>query len=40
MSAPTVETPTMLSRDFVERWEKMRSHKRAVASLRFLGGWE
>jgi hypothetical protein len=40
MSVPTVETPTMHSRDFEERWSKMRSHKRAVASLRFLVEWE
>ena len=40
MSAPIAETPTMMSRDFAERWEKMRSHKRAVASLRFLVEWE
>jgi hypothetical protein len=40
MSPSTVETPTMLSRDFEERWSKMRSHKRAVASLRFLVEWE
>jgi hypothetical protein len=30
----------MHSRDFEERWSKMRSHKRAVASLRFLVEWE
>jgi hypothetical protein len=40
MSAPTAETPMMQSRDFEERWMKMRSHKRAVASLRFLVEWD
>ena len=40
MSASTVDTPTMHSREFTDRWEKMRSHKRAVASLRFLVEWE
>jgi hypothetical protein len=40
MSAPTVETSTTLSRQFEDRWAKMRSHKRAVASLRFLVEWE
>jgi hypothetical protein len=40
MSAPTIETPTRLSHQFEERWAKMRSHKRAVASLRFLVEWE
>jgi PilZ domain len=39
MAAPTLETP-MHSRDFEERWAKMRSHKRAVASLRFLVEWD
>jgi len=40
MSAPTMETGTTLSQQFEERWAKMRSHKRAVASLRFLLEWE
>jgi hypothetical protein len=40
MSAPTAETSTTLSRQFEDRWAKMRSHKRAVASLRFLVEWE
>lgn len=40
MSVPTVEPPTVRSRIFEERWAKMRSHKRAVASLRFLVEWE
>jgi hypothetical protein len=40
MAAPTLETTTMHSRDFEERWAKMRSHKRAVASLRFLVEWD
>ncbi|HXX16473.1 MAG TPA: PilZ domain-containing protein [Candidatus Eremiobacteraceae bacterium] len=40
MSVPTAEPPTVRSRYFEERWAKMRSHKRAVASLRFLVEWE
>lgn len=40
MSAPTIETPKTLSRQFEERWINMRSHKRAVANLRFLVEWE
>jgi len=40
MSAPTIETPTTHLRQFEERWEKMRSHKRAVTSVRFLLEWE
>jgi hypothetical protein len=40
MSAPTIETPTRLCHQFEERWEKMRSHKRATASLRFLVEWQ
>jgi hypothetical protein len=40
MAAPTLETRILHSRDFEERWAKMRSHKRAVASLRFLVEWE
>ncbi len=40
MSASTVETPTTLSHQFEERWARMRSHKRAVASLRFLVEWQ
>jgi len=35
-----METGTTLSQQFEERWAKMRSHKRAVASLRFLLEWE
>jgi hypothetical protein len=31
---------TQNSRQLEERWAKMRSHKRAVASLRFLVEWE
>jgi PilZ domain len=40
MSAPTIESPTALSRKFEERWARMRSHKRLAASLRFLVEWE
>jgi uncharacterized protein (UPF0248 family) len=40
MSVPTAEPPTVRSRYFEERWAKMRSHKRSVASLRFLVEWE
>ncbi len=40
MSAPTFESPATHSRELEERWAKMRSHKRAVASLRFLLEWE
>ena len=40
MSTPTIETPTRLSHQFEERWKKMRSHKRAAASLRFLVEWQ
>ncbi len=40
MSAPTIEQPTTLSHKFEERWVSMRSHKRAIASLRFLLEWE
>ena len=40
MSTPTIETPSALSHQFEERWARMRSHKRAVASLRFLVEWE
>ncbi len=40
MPAPTTESPTALSHQFEERWARMRSHKRAVASLRFLLEWE
>jgi uncharacterized protein (UPF0248 family) len=37
---PTVESPTVRTRRFEERWAKMRSHKRATASLRFLVEWQ
>jgi hypothetical protein len=40
MPVPTVESMGSLSRQLEERWAKMRSHKRAVASLRFLVEWE
>jgi hypothetical protein len=40
MSAPTFEPPTTQSRKLEERWAAMRSHKRAVASLRFMLEWE
>jgi len=40
MPVPTVESMAPLSRQLEERWAKMRSHKRAVASLRFLVEWE
>lgn len=40
MSAPTFEPPTVQSRKLEERWASMRSHKRAVASLRFMVEWE
>ena len=39
MSAPLLETGNK-SQQFEERWEKYRSHKRAVASLRFRVEWE
>ena len=35
-----VSTIDSMTRQSEERWEKMRSHKRAVASLRFLVEWE
>jgi PilZ domain len=38
--SPTMESTSTLSRQFEERWARMRSHKRAVASLRFLVEWE
>ena len=38
--SPTMEPASTLSHQFEERWAKMRSHKRAVASLRFLVEWE
>lgn len=40
MSAPTLERPTTQKRQFEDRWVKMRTHKRSVASLRFLLEWE
>jgi len=40
MSAPTAESLATHSHDFEDRWAKMRSHKRTVASLRFLVEWE
>ncbi len=38
--SPTMESTSTLSHQFEERWARMRSHKRAVASLRFLVEWE
>jgi len=40
MSAPTLKSPAIQNRQLEERWVKMRSHKRAEASLRFLLEWE
>jgi PilZ domain len=40
MSAPTLEQINHQNRALEERWAKMRSHKRAEASLRFLLEWE
>ena len=40
MSGPTLKSPAIASRQLEERWVKMRSHKRAEASLRFLLEWE
>lgn len=37
MSVSTMDT---ITRQLEERWIKMRSHKRAVASLRFQVEWE
>jgi hypothetical protein len=38
--SPTMESTSTLSHQFEERWARMRSHKRATASLRFLVEWE
>jgi len=35
-----VSTKDSISRQLEERWAKMRSHKRAMASLRFVVEWE
>jgi PilZ domain len=35
-----VSTLDSLAKQLEERWQKMRSHKRAVASLRFLVEWQ
>jgi hypothetical protein len=40
MSAPTLYSTSKQSRQLEERWAKMRSHKRAEVSLRFLVEWE
>jgi NCAIR mutase (PurE)-related protein len=40
MSASTLELSTTQARQLEERWVKMRSHKRAVASRCFLLEWE
>jgi len=40
MPVSTIESMALLSRQLEERWAKMRSHKRAAASLRFLVEWE
>lgn len=40
MSAPTAELSVSQARQLQERWAKMRSHQRAVASLRFQVEWE
>jgi hypothetical protein len=37
MPASTLES---VNRQFEDRWAKMRSHRRAVASLRFVLEWE
>jgi hypothetical protein len=40
MSASTLELSATQARQLEERWVKMRSHKRAEASQRFLVEWE
>jgi PilZ domain len=40
MSPLTMELSATQARRLEERWAKMRSHKRAVASQRFLVEWE
>lgn len=40
MSAASVESIAIRARRFEEHWAKMRSHKRAIASLRFLVEWQ
>jgi hypothetical protein len=40
MSAATLESASFRVRRFEEHWAKMRSHKRATASLRFLVEWQ
>jgi PilZ domain len=35
-----VSTLDSMAKQLEERWEKMRSHKRALASLRFLVEWQ
>jgi hypothetical protein len=40
MSVPTTDSVNKQSRQLEDRWVSMRSHKRAIASLRFLLEWE
>jgi hypothetical protein len=40
MSALTFNSTARQSRQLEERWAKMRTHKRAVASLPFVVEWE
>jgi PilZ domain len=40
MSVPTIDATILHPRELEERWMKMRSHKRAIASLRFRVEWE
>jgi hypothetical protein len=40
MSVPTMDATIRRPRELEERWMKMRSHKRAIASLRFQVEWE
>jgi PilZ domain len=40
MSTSTLDSVTRASAQFEDRWAKLRSHKRAVASLRFQVEWE
>ena len=40
MPVSTTDSMTRHFRQLEERWSKMRSHRRTVASLRFLVEWE
>ena len=40
MSAETLSSTIAASTELEERWASLRSHKRAVASVRFLVEWE